>query len=265
TFTAPATVVINATASDSDGTVSKVDFYQNGIFLGTDATSPYSFTWSSVAAGNYNLTAVATDNLGATGTSPVVAIVVNPAGGGLPAPWVQQDIGNVGAAGSATYSAGAFSDVGSGDDIWNAADAFHYVYQPLTANGTIIARVASVQNTDPWAKAGIMIRESLQANSRFSMMAITPANGIVFQSRTTTGAAAVSTQGPIVSAPYWLKLVRHSKTFSGYYSTNGTSWTLLGSVTVTLSTGTYIGLPVTSHNNGILCTAVLDNVSVTSP
>ena len=77
TFTAPATIPINATASDADGFVTKVDFFANGSFIGTDTTSPYSFTWTNVAAGSYSLTAVATDNLGATGTSPPVSVNVN--------------------------------------------------------------------------------------------------------------------------------------------------------------------------------------------
>jgi hypothetical protein len=81
TFTAPANITINATASDSDGTVTKVDFYQGTTLLGTDTTSPYSNTWNNVAAGSYTLTAKATDNGGAFTTSSPINITVNPAGG----------------------------------------------------------------------------------------------------------------------------------------------------------------------------------------
>jgi hypothetical protein len=76
TFTAPANITINATASDSDGTVSKVDFYQGSTLLGTDTNSPYSYSWSNVADGNYVLTAKATDNEGAVTTSSTVSIIV---------------------------------------------------------------------------------------------------------------------------------------------------------------------------------------------
>lgn len=76
-YTAPASVTINATAADADGTVSSVAFYNGGTLLGTDNTSPYSYTWSNVAAGSYSLTAVATDNSGMSTTSAAVAIVVN--------------------------------------------------------------------------------------------------------------------------------------------------------------------------------------------
>ena len=77
TFTAPATVNLAATASDADGTVAKVEFFNGAAKLGEDTTAPYSFSWSSVAAGTYTLTARATDNLGGTGTSAVSTITVS--------------------------------------------------------------------------------------------------------------------------------------------------------------------------------------------
>jgi endoglucanase len=78
-FIAPATINISANASDSDGTISKVEFFQGTTKLGEDLTSPYSFVWSNAGAGSYTLTAKATDNASATTTSSTVNIVVNPA------------------------------------------------------------------------------------------------------------------------------------------------------------------------------------------
>src|SRR5262249_53335895 len=86
TFTAPASVTINASALDTDGSVSQVEFYEGGFFLGSDTTSPFSFTWTNAPAGNYALTARATDNLGAVTTSAPVNIVINP--GANPPPTV---------------------------------------------------------------------------------------------------------------------------------------------------------------------------------
>jgi uncharacterized repeat protein (TIGR01451 family) len=74
---APAQITINADANDGDGTISKVEFYQGTSLLATDLTSPYSYTWSNVAAGSYSISAKATDNLGAVTTSNVVSITVN--------------------------------------------------------------------------------------------------------------------------------------------------------------------------------------------
>ncbi len=83
TFTAGDNVTINADASDSDGTVTKVEFYEGANKLGEDTSSPYSYTWNSVSQGSYSLTAKATDNDGATTTSSAVGITVNPAGGSV--------------------------------------------------------------------------------------------------------------------------------------------------------------------------------------
>jgi chitinase len=76
TLSAPANIPIAVTASDSDGTVAKVDFFQGSTLLGSDTTPPYGFSWANVPAGTYSLSAVATDNLGATGRSPAVSITV---------------------------------------------------------------------------------------------------------------------------------------------------------------------------------------------
>jgi hypothetical protein len=76
TFTLPATVNLAATAFDSDGTVTKVEFFSGAAKLGEDATAPYSFTWSGVAAGTYTLTARATDDLGGATTSAASTITV---------------------------------------------------------------------------------------------------------------------------------------------------------------------------------------------
>jgi murein DD-endopeptidase MepM/ murein hydrolase activator NlpD len=78
-FPTSATITIEADASDPDGSVAKVEFFQNDVLLGEDTTEPYSYTWSNVAAGNYTLVARATDNLGATAESLPVAIAVGPA------------------------------------------------------------------------------------------------------------------------------------------------------------------------------------------
>ncbi|PYV39521.1 MAG: hypothetical protein DMG06_22945, partial [Acidobacteria bacterium] len=231
TFTAPATITLTASASDSDGSVSKVDFYQGTVLLGTDTSSPYSLTWNNVSAGTYSLTAKATDNLGATSTSSSASITVGSGGVSLPTPWAHQDVGSVGVTGTASYSSGTFTIKGSGADIWGSADEFHYVYQPLSGDGQIVARVATQQNTDAWAKAGVMIRETLGASSVHALVAITPGNGSAFQCRPNTGGISTHTVGSTVTAPYWLKLVRSGNSFSAYQSSNGTSWALMGTDT----------------------------------
>jgi hypothetical protein len=79
-FTAPANITVSANASDSNGTVSKVDFYRNGVLIGTDTTSPYALAMSSLAAGSYSLSAKATDNAGAATTSAAISITATTTG-----------------------------------------------------------------------------------------------------------------------------------------------------------------------------------------
>jgi poly(hydroxyalkanoate) depolymerase family esterase len=179
----------------------------------------------------------------------------------LPFPWMSQDVGAVGVPGSATYSNSVFSMTGSGADIWNPADAFQFVYVPVSGNCTIIARVTAVQNIDPWSKAGVMIRESLNANAANAFIAVTPSNGVAWQTRSSTGGATTNSNTTGLSAPYWVKLVRSGNTFTGYRSPDGTNWTQHGSATFTMSSTAYIGLALTSHNNSSLAAATFDNVT----
>jgi fibronectin type 3 domain-containing protein len=179
----------------------------------------------------------------------------------LPFPWMTQDVGAVGVAGSATYSNGVFTVTGSGDDIWNAADAFRFVYVPVTGNCAIIARVTAVQDIDPWSKAGVMIRESLATNAANAFIAVTPGNGVTWQTRSSTGGATGNSATAGLSAPYWVKLVRSTNTFTGYRSPDGVTWTQQGTATFTMASTAYIGLALTSHNNSTLCMAAFDNVT----
>ncbi|HEY0003441.1 MAG TPA: PQQ-dependent sugar dehydrogenase [Pyrinomonadaceae bacterium] len=181
-------------------------------------------------------------------------------------PRLSRDIGNVALAGSFSNSspnpnvAGTFTLTGSGSDIWDTADSFRYAYHPLLGDGQIVARVASLTNTDAWAKAGVMIRESLTSNSPHAMMVVTAGNGTAFQRRYATGGASAHT-GAGGTAPIWVKLVRKLNDFSAYNSADGVNWTLVGTDHINMARNAYIGLAVTSHNNGALCTATFDNVA----
>src|ERR1039457_3198772 len=179
----------------------------------------------------------------------------------LPFPWMSQDVGTVGVPGSATYSNSVFSMTGSGADIWNPADAFQFVYVPVTVNCTIIARVTAVQNIDPWSKAGVMIRESRNANAANAFIAVTPSNGVTWQTRSSTGGTTTNSNTTGLSAPCWVKLVRSGNAFTGYRSPDGTNWTQHGSATFTMASTAYIGLALTSHNNSSLAAATFDNVT----
>jgi uncharacterized protein GlcG (DUF336 family) len=105
--TAPATVSLSATATDSDGTITTVEFYNGSTLLGSDTSSPYAFSWTNVAAGTYTLTAKATDNSGAVTTSSSVAVNVTAATGGNVAPTVTLATPTVSGTAPATVSLSA--------------------------------------------------------------------------------------------------------------------------------------------------------------
>ncbi len=269
TFTAPATITLSATATDSDGTISKVEFFAGATLVGTDTTAPYSVSWTNVAAGNYSLTAIATDSGNATATSTAVPITVNvgtPPPTGLPPGWSHTGVGSTGATGSATHAGGTFTVAGAGADVWGTADAFHWTYRSLTGDGTIVARVASIQNVNAWTKAGVMIRNSLSPSSAqgFMLVAASATKGVPFQRRRTDGAASVSTSGSQSTAPRWVKLERVGGVITGYESANGLTWTMVGSDTFTMGTTVLVGLAVSSHVSGTNATATFDNVTVTA-
>ena len=258
-YIAPASVAMTATASDSDGTISKVEFYQGSTLVGTASTSPYSYTWTNVAMGNYSLTAKAYDNNNVATTSSAVNIIV----------WGTSDIGSVGVAGSASYSGGTFTVSGAGAGVTSTADAFRYVYRQFSGNTTIVARVASATSPSTATRAGVMMRQNLNANSieASAMYKPTSTYYVYFLRRTSAGGSTSSTTSSTAAAPpYWVKVVRSSNTLSAFMSANGSSWTAVGSgTTVTMTDPIYVGLAVTSGSTSAAKTVTFDNVSITQP
>ncbi len=169
---------------------------------------------------------------------------------------------------------GSFTMSGGGTDIWNAADQFRFAFKRLSGNGVIIAKVQSLVDTDPWVKAGVMIRESLDPGSRFAAVYVTPGNGCRFQLRSMTSTNATSDSSPTnvttpeqiaMRAPYWIKLERSGNSFSGFYSVDGLKWTTLSwsPQTVNMGSDVYVGLAVTSHDATAVTTVEFSDVATT--
>lgn len=175
--------------------------------------------------------------------------------------WTGNDVGTVGLAGSDAEAGGVVTVRGAGADIWGRADAFHFRWQALNGDGAIIARVTATGGGNVWAKAGLMVRADLTANAANVMALITPGNRTGLQSRATAGADTVFADAGSTTVPQWLKLERAGNTFRAFKSANGTTWTPIGTATVTMNSSVYIGLAVSSHNTGAVQTATFDNVS----
>jgi NPCBM/NEW2 domain/Fibronectin type III domain/Dockerin type I domain len=184
---------------------------------------------------------------------------------GIAGVWADSDVGTPGATGGASFASNTFTVSGSGNGIGNTSDNFHYVYQPLTGDGTIIARVQTQGNTSAAAKAGVMIRASLNPNSAFADVVATPGSGILFQDRTATGGSAVIGGSTTGAAPEWVMLVRAGNVITGYDSTDGVNYTKIGSATFSMAQSVFVGLAVTSNNDGTLSTATFNNINVFPP
>ena len=158
--------------------------------------------------------------------------------------------------------AGTYTMTAGGTDIWSGADEFHFAYKEVSGAVTIIAKVESVENTDPFAKAGVMIRDTLDADSANAALLVTPENGVRFQYRTAAGSSTDRTFAEGITAPQWVKLER---TVGGlvraFYSADGATWTQVGMTAVTMNLPVYIGLALTSHNVDATCEAKFSNVS----
>lgn len=189
-----------------------------------------------------------------------------PPADGLPDGWTSNDIGAVGAAGSAAYEAasGTFTIRGGGADVWGTADALHFAHAALSGDGRIVARVASVQNVNAWTKAGVMMRESNASGSAHGFMLVSPGKGLAYQRRPATGGTSVSTAGPLATAPYWVRLDRTGSSVSAYRSADGVAWSLVASETIAMGAAIEVGLGVSSHVAGTLATATFDNVTITA-
>jgi phosphatidylserine/phosphatidylglycerophosphate/cardiolipin synthase-like enzyme len=241
----------------------------SNVNLGPSTSTTDFKTWTtpSLTAGTtYYWQIVSRTFAGLTKTGPMWSFTTPSSGGGgggggpLPTGWKDADIGAVGTAGGASYSSGTFSVSGAGDDIWDTADAFNYAYKKMSGNGQLVARVASVENTAAWAKAGVMIRNTLNPNSKYALMLVSAGKGLAFQYRATTGGSAAQAAQTSGAAPTWVKIVRAGTMISGYSSSDGSTWTLVGQATVAMNASVFVGLAVSSHTTSAVCEATFDHV-----
>jgi hypothetical protein len=174
---------------------------------------------------------------------------------------------------------GTYTMTATGTDIWTSADEFHYAFKTLTGAGSIVAKVLSVGLADPWSKAGVMIRETLEPGSKFAAVYITPTdtdgtstNGCRFQARSDTDIDATSdtsvatAEQMAIIAPYWIKLERDvAGNFRGSYSSDGVTWRQMAwnPQNIPMSSTVYVGLALTAHNAAATCQAQFSNVTIT--
>jgi uncharacterized repeat protein (TIGR03806 family) len=180
----------------------------------------------------------------------------------LPENWSHADIGNVGVKGDASFVGDKFNVVASGSDIWENADSFHFASTTLDGDGQIVAHVASMQYTDPWAKAGVMFREDDSAGSKYVFMALTAQNGSVYQWRPAANLGSHNTDGESGIIPKWVRLTRAGDFFTGEISVDGVNWARVDRISVSMNKKISVGLAVCAHNNTELNSTLFDHVEV---
>jgi len=160
---------------------------------------------------------------------------------------------------------------GAGADIWGVADEFRYVFKTLTGNGSIVAKVDQLVDRDPWTKAGVMIRQSLEPDAAFAAVYVTGDNGVHYQARLRAMVDAVSdtdvatAEQTALREPVWIRIDRTGDQCNGYYSTDGVKWTAMSwnPQTLIMSGPVYIGLAITSHVAGNPAVAEFSGIKTT--
>lgn len=183
----------------------------------------------------------------------------------LPPAWQSADIGYVAYAGDACFNKGVYTITASGTDIWNTADAFHYLFQPVLTNQTeLTARIVSIDTTNGSAKCGVMFRQNLDPGSPYVFLNLIPTNRIYLQERFSQNNHSTESGTSVVeSAPYWVRVFNDGNKYISYISENGNDWKAIDSVTLAMGPNAYVGIAYTSRNNSVTGSAVVDSVTLT--
>ncbi|OGV58233.1 MAG: hypothetical protein A2X45_13080 [Lentisphaerae bacterium GWF2_50_93] len=178
------------------------------------------------------------------------------------------EIGDAAPAGGASYSGGNWKVQGGGSEIWKANDSCHFTYKEILGNCAIIAKVDSIQNTNPAAKAGVMMRTSLSQGAPRAWMALACGGNLEQNMPNLTVYGGTNYGNKVVarSLPsYWVKLERIGNIITGYVSPDGANWaaTDVGRIDAPVPDKIYVGLVVCSTANGTLNTSTFSNVQIT--
>jgi len=220
--------------------------------LAPDLTNVSLVTATQTLGGIYRLVINNARDLSAASNS----IAANTVGSFITADYTPVNIGNPAIPGGIVSAGNGYNVSGAGSDIGGTGDQFTFAHQQRAGDFDFKVRVQAVNFRDPWTKASLMARATLDTNSVFAAAVATPlVVGSVFESRATTGAASVKAGNFPASYPdTWLRLSRVGNLFTGYASLDGQKWVQLGSVTLVVGP-VFLGFGVTSHDVALSTTA----------
>ncbi|MHC4252105.1 MAG: Ig-like domain-containing protein, partial [Planctomycetota bacterium] len=273
----PVYIPVLANDSDDDGEpltiVGKTDPANGTATIVGDFILYDPGAWTGVATFDYTME-------DPNGESDTATVTVTVGANDLTPSWTHADVGNAGSGGDsgATYAGGTFTVSGRGNPglpLGTALDGFHFAYRMMTGQFEIVARLTGQDGSDPERRAGIMVREDLDDDSRYAAFVVQRfGDGASFEDhefvcRDQKGGAStrprdVDAAIAGISGTVWLKLVRRDEDgVHAYRSTDGVTWEYFYGLRLAMWEAVYVGMVVTSDDSGELSTATFDNVSVT--
>ncbi len=263
-FIAPQPVTIEAELGDEDGRVARMDVIADGEIVGAVNSAPWRFEWKDASPGWHKIALKVTDNTGISASTDLLPIAVaSDSDGTLPTPWGQMPIGAKEQRGGATFTRGEFTLEGMGQELWGEQDVFRFIFQKLSGDGAITARLTRFDVIeDDAASAGILFREHISSTpARQAFLGFVPEMGLVFMRRENVWDERKVQDEPGHHAPIWLRLSRHGTLVRADYSEDGRKWVILSERKLELPDEIYAGL-VIAHGGMERGKAVFDNVAM---
>ncbi|MCI4671355.1 MAG: PKD domain-containing protein [Bacteroidia bacterium] len=263
-FVSPAIVNFDASNSnDPDGVITAYEW----VFEDGSTASGESAVRTYTNPGSYSVKLRVTDNVGALDSTEKIVVIteeVVQSSCTLPQNWLNADIGNPGAKGSACADNGTYTITATGDDAWGNSDQFQYMFTTMNGDGELIVRVLSMEQNEEYAKVGIMMRDNLNASSQHAhafFHANMKYNGMQYRELNGDETFSAGTYTGSASLPYWLRMTRSGNTFRSYVSPDGNNWSLIGEKSISMGTQIYAGVTTTNKNYAGNTTSIVDNLS----
>lgn len=235
------------------------------VVVPRDWTRSILFQRISVAGQPHSMPPLAKQRVDKTGIGLVAEWIASmdvEEDGPVPSDWKVDPIGAQGKAPEVTWRKGSFYISAECHDIWEESDQLVFTHREPMRAGQITARVTSLTPTDAWTKAGVMIRESADPQSRHALMAVTPGQGSAFQRREEPAQGTLHVPGPAVTAPYWLRLRWKDGDVVASVSIDGKTWKETGRAAIPFAGPVLPGLCLSGHNPTAEADAAFDLVKV---